>query len=107
MEKWDYAELSKTAKDFGGPEKFVEFIENSSRQKGREDMLPWIGVTALGTSLLTLGVIKIRSIIKARKNKNDEQIETIKEELIEGIKEYEANHQELEIGGEISEREIS
>lgn len=107
MEKWDYTELSKNAKDFGGPEKFVEFIENSSRQKGRGDMLPWIGVTALGTSLLTLDVIKIRSIIKAQKSKNDEQIETIKEELIEGIKEYEANYQELEIGSEVSGREIS
>ena len=107
MEKWDYAELSKTAKDFGGPEKFVEFIENSSRQKGREEMLPWIGVTALGTSLMTLGVIKIRSIIKARKNKNDEQIEIIKEELIEGIKEYDNKYQESETGGEVSEREIS
>lgn len=34
--------IIKNAKDFGGPEKFVEFIENSSRQKGRGDMLPWI-----------------------------------------------------------------
>lgn len=107
MEKWDYAELSKTAKDFGGPEKFVEFIENSSRQKGREEMLPWIGVTALGASLLTLGVIKIRSIIKVRKNNNNEQIEIIKEELIEVIKEHDAKYQELEIGDEVSEREIS
>lgn len=104
MEKWGYAELSKTAREFGGPEKFVEFIEISNRQKGREEMLPLVVVAILGSSLLTAGIIKIRSIKKVRKNKNDEQIEIIKEGLIEGIKEYDAKHQELEIGGEVSGR---
>lgn len=39
-EKWDYAELSKTAKDFGGPEKYIDFLEIANRQKGRSEMLP-------------------------------------------------------------------
>ena len=51
MEKWDYAELSKAAKESGGPEKYIEFLEESNRQKGREEMLPWMWITALGSSL--------------------------------------------------------
>ena len=52
-QKWDYAELSKAAKIAGGPEKYVEMLESASKDEGRMEMLPWIGVAAVGASLLT------------------------------------------------------
>lgn len=42
MKKWNYAELSKKAKEFGGPEKYIEFLEKINRQRGRNEMLPWV-----------------------------------------------------------------
>lgn len=106
MKKWDYAELSKAAKAVGGPEKYIELLEKASRQKGRNEMLPWIGVAAAGASLLTAGAIQIFNIFKAKSNK-EEEIEEIKKDLIEGIKKYDANDNEAERGGEENEREIS
>ena len=69
MEKWNYAELSKAAKTVGGPEKYVELIEKESRKAGRNEMLPWIGITAVGASLLTAGTIKIINIFNMSKFK--------------------------------------
>lgn len=102
MEKWNYAELSKAAKAVGGPEKYVELIEKESRKAGRNEMLPWIGITAVGASLLTAGTIKIINIFKARKYKKNEEI---KKELIEEIKEYDAKNTSEE--GVDDEQEIS
>ena len=36
---WDYAELSKAAKAAGGPEKYVELLERTSRNAGKMDMI--------------------------------------------------------------------
>ena len=105
MEKWNYAELSKVAKAVGGPEKYVELIEKESRKDGRNEMLPWIGVAAVGASLLTAGTIKIINKFKARKDKKNEEIEEIKKELIEGIKEHDAKNTSKE--GVDDEQEIS
>lgn len=52
-QNWDYAELSKAAKAAGGPEKYVEMLECASRDAGKMEMLPWVGVAAVGASLLT------------------------------------------------------
>lgn len=84
MGKWDYAQLSKQASEFGGLEKFVQFLEEANRQKGRKEMLSWIGVTAIGASLLTTGIIKITTIVK----KHKEDIEFVRKELIDGIKNH-------------------
>ena len=43
-QNWDYAELSKAAKAAGGPEKYVEMLERASRDAGKMEMLPWVGV---------------------------------------------------------------
>ena len=44
---WDYAELSKAAKAAGGPEKYVEMLERASKEAGKMEMLPWVGVAAV------------------------------------------------------------
>lgn len=100
MGSWNYAELSKAAKAAGGPEKYIELLEQASRQKGKEEMLPWLVIAVVGTFLFTAGTIKIVNILKIHKDKNKETIEEIKRELIDGIKEYDAINHEVIGGGE-------
>lgn len=98
-QNWDYAELSKAAKAAGGPEKYVEMLERASKEAGKMEMLPWVGVAAVGASLLTAATIKIVDYFKSRTTNNLE-IEIAKEELIKGIKEYDAAHPDEEGGNE-------
>ena len=98
-QNWDYAELSKAAKAAGGPEKYVEMLERASKEAGKMEMLPWVGVAAVGASLLTAATIEIVDYFKSRKTNNLE-IEIAKEELIKGIKEYDAAHPDEEGGNE-------
>jgi len=92
--KWDYAELSKAAKAAGGPEKYVELIEKASKM----EMAPLIGVVAIGASLLTATTIKVVDYFKYKKKNNAAEIKKAKEEIIKGIKEYDATHPDEEGG---------
>lgn len=90
---WDYAELSKAANAVGRPEKYVEMLELTSRNAGKMEMLPWIGVAAVGASLVTVvATIKVVDYFKSKKKKNEIEISKAKEEIINGIKEYDAMH---------------
>ena len=89
-QNWDYAELSKAAKAAGGPEKYVEMLERASKEAGKMEMLPWVGVAAVGASLLTAATIKIVDNFKSKKKNNADEIEMAKEEIVKGIKEYDA-----------------
>lgn len=97
-QNWDYAELSKAAKAAGGPEKYVEMLELTSKDAGKMEMLPWIGATAVGASLVTAAAIKVVDYFKAKKKKNQMEIVKAKEEIINGIKEYDAMHPDEEGG---------
>lgn len=63
-------------------------------------MAPWIGVAAIGTSLLTVATIKVVDYFKSKKKNNEAEIEKAKEEIIKGIKEYDATHPDEERGNE-------
>ena len=93
---WDYAELSKAAKEAGGPEQLLDLIEEEGksigRMEGQSSMMPWIGLVALGASALTAGVIKLIDHFKAKKAISQAAVDEAKAELIQGIKEYDANH---------------
>lgn len=93
---WDYAELSKAAKVAGGPEKYVEMLERASRDAGKMEMLPWVGVAAVGASLLTVAAVKVVDYFKSKKRQNQEDIEAAKQEIISGIKAYDAEHESIE-----------
>ena len=93
---WDYAELSKAAKVAGGPEKYVEMLERASRDAGKMEMLPWVGVAAVGASLLTVAAVKVVDFFKSKKRQNQEDIEAAKQEIISGIKAYDAEHESIE-----------
>lgn len=95
-QNWDYAELSKAAKVAGGPEKYVEMLERASRDAGKMEMLPWVGVAAVGASLLTVAAVKVVDFFKSKKRQNQEDIEAAKQEIIAGIKTYDAEHESIE-----------
>ncbi len=95
-QNWNYAELSKVAKVAGGPEKYVEMLELASKEAGKREMLPWLGVATVGASLLTAATIKAIAYFKSKKKKNGAVIAEAKEEIIKGIKEYDATHLEEE-----------
>lgn len=92
-QNWDYAELSKAAKAAGGPEKYVEMLECASRDAGKREMLPWVGMAAIGASLLTAAAVKVVDYFKAKKHQNQKEIEVAKQEIIAGIKAYDAEHE--------------
>ena len=95
-QNWDYAELSKAAKVAGGPEKYVEMLERASRDAGKMEMLPWVGVAAVGASLLTVAAVKVVDYFESKKRQNQEDIEAAKQEIIAGIKAYDAEHESIE-----------
>lgn len=70
---------------------------------GKMEMLPWVGVAAVGASLLTAGAIKVIDYFKTRKAINQQEIEMTKQEIIDGIKEYDASHEISEEGGNMNE----
>ena len=106
---WDYAELSKVAKENGGPEEMLSLVRESGIDIGHKEMLPVVGI---GIGIGALGYAGISRLVNLFKNKEEispEAIETAKKELINGIEEYDATHcvkdraSALEEGGEINE----
>ena len=95
-QNWDYAELSKAAKKAGGPEKYVEMLARANRYAGKVEMFPWMVVTAIGASIFTVAAVKISDYLGSRKRQNQKEFEEVKRELIEGIKAYDAEHENLE-----------
>ena len=49
-------------------------------------MLPWIGVAAVGASLLTAATIKIVEYFKEKRAQDQQTIDTAKQEIIKALK---------------------
>lgn len=91
---WDYAELSRAAKEAGGPEKLMDLLIESGKDTGHKEMLPVVGI-ALGIGALAYaGISKLVTIFKKKKNISLEAVEAAKAELIKGIEEYDIAHPE-------------
>ena len=99
---WDYAELSKLAKQTGGAEKCIEIIEKSSRSAGKVEMIPVLGAAIAGTAVLTAVTMKAIEYFKAKRKQSQAELEQAKQELIDGIKQYDAEHKtDTEVGLEV------
>lgn len=89
---WDYANLSKMAKDNGGPEQLVDTLVKSGREEGekigRKQMIPLLIFATLGV----WGFDKYKSWQNKKKEEDKRKLEESKRELINGINEYDANH---------------
>lgn len=88
---WDYAELSKMAKVNGGPEKLVDILIDSGKIK----MFPWLGVAVAVGVVTTIAVQKAYKYLSKKKVDSDTALELAKQELIQGIKDYDATHAEV------------
>ena len=102
---WDYAELSKIAKQNGGPEKLVEKLVTASRKSGRRDMYPVVALVGVAGSAVTLGVVAIVKHFKKKRQVSETELEKAKKELVDGIKKYDAEHPESEETSEIADNE--
>ena len=86
MENWDYALLSERAKAVGGPEKLVEQLVEEGRQLGIKQTWTKVGIgTGIAVGVATI-IYTIANMVAKKKKKAE--IEKLKAELIEGIKEY-------------------
>ncbi len=86
MRIWDYAEMSKSAREMGGPGKYADFLVSS----GRKDVIPWAisgWIIALGLGG-AIGIPKLVKYIKGQKEKKEKVVTMAKEELIKQINEY-------------------
>ena len=92
---WDYAELSKAAKAFGGPEKLVEHIVDVSKKSGRIEMIPVAVGSGVGFFIIGVAVDKAVNYFKAKKDASQKELEATKAELIKGIKDYDTKHPEV------------
>ena len=102
MQNWDYAELSKSAKAAGGPEKYVEIIEKAGKTEGKAEMIPVLGAAIAGTAVLTAVTMKAIEYFKAKRKQSQAELEQAKQELIDGIKQYDAEHKtDTEVGLEV------
>lgn len=63
---WDYAELSKAAKEAGGPEKLMDLLIESGKDSGHKEMLP---VVAIALGIGALGYAGISKLVKFFKRK--------------------------------------
>lgn len=87
---WNYAELSKRAKANGGPEKLVDLLIDSGKRK----MFPWLGAAVAIGAATTVVVQKAYKYLSDKKAESDTEIKLAKQELIQGIKDYDATHAE-------------
>jgi hypothetical protein len=83
---WGYAELSKMAKNNGGPEKLVEMLIKSGEKK----VYPLIGAAFVGGGLFAIVGQKIYKHFSQKNGISVTHIELVKKELIQGIKDYDA-----------------
>ena len=91
---WDYAELSKMAKDNGGPEELLKKIEENARSDGQASMIPWVVIAAVVSPFVVYGVKKLDGYIKEKRAITQANIDEAKAELVHGINDYDNAHSE-------------
>lgn len=99
---WDYAALSQVAKLEGGPEALVNKIYADGVSQGRAGMAAWvIGAFALG-GLVAVGVLKGIDYIEKRQ---EEKAQKTKQELIDGIREYDLEQKRFSVSSVDNDKE--
>lgn len=90
---WNYAELSRAAKEAGGPEAFVDTLAEVSREQGRLEMTPWLGVAFAGGVGVVFGISKLIKWFKTKQDESQEKVDKAKTQLASEIEKYDLEHQ--------------
>lgn len=92
-QNWNYAEFSAMAKANGGPEIYVESLIQSGVSRGRKSMYPVvIGAFLIGPFIWEGGkCLWNKYCTKGTKNLSESDVQKVKEELIQGIREYDTS----------------
>jgi hypothetical protein len=85
---WNYAELSKAAKEAGGPEAFVDALAKASREQGRLDMIAFAGGVGV-----VVGICKLIKWFKTKQDEAQEMVDKAKTQLALEIEKYDLEHQ--------------
>ncbi len=89
---WNYAELSKLAKKTGSPEKLLSLLFEMGKNAGYKEMYPLIGIAVGVGALGYAGISKLINLLREREKVASEALKVVKEELVQGIKEYDRTH---------------
>ena len=81
---WEYAELSHMAKKVGGPEALIRILI----QSGKYQMIPGYLVAGGVGFGLGVGATKLYELIKEKKLNWKRDVEQARQEIIDGINEY-------------------
>lgn len=104
---WDYAKLSKAAKDSGGPEKFMELLIKIGKKIGYKEMIPLV-IAAWVLGVFSSDILQTLKSFKKKETITSKSVETAKQELIQEIKECIMSYMNdkdyvSEVGGEKNE----
>ena len=88
---WDYAEMSKAAKEMGGPEKYADSLV----QSGRQEMIPCLILMVAGTFLVTKFGAKIKNFFKSKWVSKSEAT-VARKAIVEGINKYDEDHENVD-----------
>ena len=105
MPEWNYATLSKVAKEFGGPEQLIATITKNASKSGIYKGVT-IGTTGtlVGIMAYKAGTKKVKAIIAKRKQEKAEA-EKAESELIKKL--HEQEHIELDEQSNLDSTELN
>ena len=72
---WDYAQLSHTASQAGGPKALVNQIYSNGRKSGHIDMIPYLFLAMASGALIYKGIETISDCVKTYREVNKSQAE--------------------------------
>jgi hypothetical protein len=85
---WNYAELSKTAKNLGGPENYADTLTEYGRHTGHMEMLPLVGVV-LGLGVIGgAGIQKFITNFRKNRENSKKAAQQARDKLIQDIQDY-------------------
>ena len=98
--KWEYAIYAKIAKINGGPRQLIETVAKRAADKGfdagQKSMYPFLAIIAVGGLALGVGaemaVQKLAAELKKKRDVSEAALEQAKDEFVEEIESYMAEH---------------
>lgn len=88
---WDYAELSKLAKANGGPAELVDLLIEHGKEIGESKALRRVRIV-VAAGFVVAGIYKLVDYFSKKKAVSDAAVEAAREEIIQGINDYDAEH---------------